>query len=157
VRFGGTWAPQQLLTFAPLALLVGLTEEVLFRGLGYAALRRLGVGRAVIGSSLMFGLLHLLNLGQGAGLLVTVLQVVYAFVLGCAFAAGLEAGGRLTPLVAAHAATDLFAFVAGGGVVNGPGHEGLVAGITAGTIVVFGVYSIWVLRRSADPAAAGVA
>jgi len=149
LRFGGSWAPAEILTFALLALLVGLTEEVLFRGLAYSALRRLGVTRAALGSALIFGLLHLLNVAQGAGFVVTVLQVVYAFALGSAFAAGLEAGGRLTPLVAAHAATDLFAYIAGGGTVNGSGHEGLIAVITAGSIVVFGVYTVWLLRSAA--------
>ncbi|MEJ2289810.1 MAG: CPBP family glutamic-type intramembrane protease, partial [Deinococcales bacterium] len=51
LRFGGNWAPQRVLVFALLALLVGITEEVLFRGVVYTALRRLGVGRAVVGSA----------------------------------------------------------------------------------------------------------
>ncbi len=144
--YGGDWRPAALLPFLLLAVLVGATEEVLFRGLAYGALRQLGIGRAVALSAALFGLLHLLNLGQGAGALATVLQVLYAFALGCAFAAALEAGGRLVPLIAAHAATDLFAFVAGGGVVNGPGHETLTAIITVFYIVVFGSYAAWVLR-----------
>ncbi len=149
LRFGGSWAPGRVLVFALLALLVGVTEEVLFRGVLYAALRRFGVGRAVIGSALVFGLVHLLNITQGAGLLVTLLQVLYAFALGCAFAAGLEAGGRLLPIIAAHAATDLFAFISDGGVANGPDHTTLVAIITVAYIVVFGIYSVKTLRRSA--------
>ncbi len=149
LRFGGSWAPGRVLVFALLALLVGVTEEVLFRGVLYAALRRFGVGRAVIGSALVFGLAHLLNITQGAGLLVTLLQVLYAFALGCAFAAGLEAGGRLLPLIASHAATDLFAFISDGGVANGPDHTTLVAIITVAYIVVFGIYTVNTLRRSA--------
>ena len=154
LRFGGSWAPQRLLVFALLALLAGITEEVLFRGLAYAALRRLGIGRAVVGSSLLFGLVHLLNIAQGADPITTALQVVYAFALGCAFAAALEAGGRLVPLMAAHAATDLFAFVAGGGVVNGPDHQSLVAIVTVVYIVVFGSYTVWTVRRTGAAATA---
>lgn len=147
--FGGSWEPGRVVVFALLALLVGLTEEVLFRGLAYTALRGLGVGRAVVGSALIFGVVHLLNIAQGADVLATVLQVVYAFTVGCAFAAGLEAGGRLLPLIAAHAATDLFGFISDGGVVNGPDHAGLSAIITAAFIVVFGIYTVRTLRLSA--------
>ncbi len=149
LRFGGSWAPGRVLGFLLLALLVGITEEVLFRGLVYTSLRRFGVGRAVVGSALVFGLVHLLNVAQGAGLVATLLQVVYAFALGCAFAAGLEAGGRLLPLIAAHAATDLFAFVSDGGVANGPDHTTLVAIITVVYIVVFGIYTVTTVRGSA--------
>jgi hypothetical protein len=154
VGLGGNWAPQRVLVFALLALLVGITEEVLFRGVVYTALRRLGVGRAVVGSAAIFGVMHLMNIARGADPLTTGLQVVYAFALGCAFAAALEAGGRLLPLIAAHAGTDLFGFVAGDGVVSGPGYETLTAIITVAYIVVFGSYTVWVLRRWGRPALA---
>lgn len=154
LAYGGQWRPASVLGFFVLAALVGLTEEILFRGLVFGALRRTGARGAVAVSAALFGLLHMLNIAAGAGVLATVLQVLYAFALGCAMAAALEVGGRLLPLVAAHASTDLFAYIAGAGVVERAGHEGVTAAITVATILVLGAYTAWLLRR--PPAQAAV-
>lgn len=144
---GGDAAPASLARYAGLALLVGAAEETIFRGLAYGALRRLGVGRAVLLSAAAFGVLHLLNVARGASPVLTVLQVLYAFALGCAYAAALERGGHLVPLVAAHAATDLLGFVAGGGTLESGGYEVLTGVLTAAYVVVFGGYAWWLVRR----------
>lgn len=145
---GGGWTFPEVWVYLGLALLVGLAEEIQFRALIYGALRPLGVARGVVLSSALFGMLHAMNLARGAGVAGTVLQVVYAFALGCAFAAVLEVGGRLAPLVAAHASTDFFAYVAGAGVLYAGGHDGLLLVISALYVVVFGGYAWWLVRRS---------
>jgi membrane protease YdiL (CAAX protease family) len=60
----------------PLSLLAAVAEEALFRRLAYARLERFGVAVAVVGSALLFGLVHLpaygwaaLPVDVGAGLL----------------------------------------------------------------------------------------
>ncbi len=148
LALGGDASLPSLATYAGLALMVGVAEEVLFRGLVYGALRRLGIGRAVVGSAVAFGVLHLLNLARGASPVLTALQVVYAFALGCAYAAALERGGRLVPLVAAHAATDLLAYVAGNGTLMTGGYEAVTAVLTGVYIVVFGGYAWWLVRAA---------
>jgi hypothetical protein len=147
---GGAWQPAAVLRFAALAALVGIAEELVFRGLGYAALRSLGVGRAVVGSAAAFALVHLLNVAQGASPWLTLLQVGYAFALGCAYAAALERGGRLLPLMAAHALTDVFGFIGGDGLVQRSGSVPLTALVTVAYIVVFGSYAVWAVR-GAEP------
>lgn len=54
-----TMEPPLLLVLAVVALTPALFEEFLFRGLVLSGLRRLGVGWAIIGSSLLFALAHL--------------------------------------------------------------------------------------------------
>ena len=68
-------------------LLVGFLEEMIFRGLLFEALRKDGLGFAIIVSSLTFGIGHIVNLinGSGAELLPNLLQVVYATAAGFMF------------------------------------------------------------------------
>lgn len=68
--------------------LVGLSEEILFRGIIFGALRQKhSLIWSIVVSSLVFGLLHLVNLGSGQSLSATVYQVVNAACLGALFCA----------------------------------------------------------------------
>jgi membrane protease YdiL (CAAX protease family) len=145
--FGGAWSAPGVATYVGLALLVGLAEELQFRGLIYGALRRFGATRGVVISAALFGLLHTMNIARGAGVAGSLLQVVYAFAFGCAFAAALELGGRLAPLIAAHALTDLFAYLAGQGATYAGGHDALIGAVTVAYVLVLGGYAWWLLRR----------
>ena len=68
-------------------LLVGLLEELIFRGLLFEAMRGDSPRAAVIVSSVTFGIGHIINLvnGSGAELLPNLLQVVYATAAGFMF------------------------------------------------------------------------
>ncbi len=68
-------------------LLVGLLEELIFRGLLFEAMRGDSPRAAVIVSSVTFGIGHIINLvnGSGAELLPDLLQVVYATAAGFMF------------------------------------------------------------------------
>ena len=70
-----------------LALMVGFVEESVFRGLMLTALRERGVWRAIIATSVLFGLTHLANVLAGATVLETISQVAYTIAFGVAFAA----------------------------------------------------------------------
>jgi len=63
-------------------LLIGSTEELLFRGYLLQALKAESVKKAILISSLTFGLGHIVNLANGAELLPTLLQLLYAFAIG---------------------------------------------------------------------------
>ncbi|WP_459129660.1 CPBP family intramembrane glutamic endopeptidase [Guggenheimella bovis] len=71
-----------VLTHALFALIVGFTEESIFRGLIYRTLRHNGLLKAVLISSFLFGVGHFLNLLQGADPMMTLNQVVFAFFFG---------------------------------------------------------------------------
>jgi uncharacterized protein len=91
---------------AVLALLVGITEETLVRGIVLGGLEAYGPAVAVGVSSLYFGLLHLGNL-----LLVTdpvvIAQAAAALMIGLLLGAVRWRVGSLWPLVVAHALVDL--------------------------------------------------
>lgn len=74
---GGVIAAYLVFTVA-----VGFNEEIWYRGLLLAALRRLGERRAVIAGAVLFGVLHLANVAQGQSALQTALQLGFALLVG---------------------------------------------------------------------------
>jgi uncharacterized protein len=60
----------------------GFIEEILFRGYLLRLLMKNSVRRAIIVSSLTFGIGHIVNVLNGADMLSTGLQVVYAISIG---------------------------------------------------------------------------
>ena len=86
-----------------LAAVVGLCEELLFRGLLQSWIGRLGHPAGIIGSNILFGLAHC----------VTPLYAVWAGLIGVYLALLLGSGGRpglLAPMTA-HAAYDFVGFL----------------------------------------------
>jgi membrane protease YdiL (CAAX protease family) len=87
-------------------LMIGWFEELVFRGVVLGAwVERIQSDRrdlflAVVGSSALFGLVHLLNLTAGAGLIPTFLQVGYSFGMGMLWAVVyLKTGNLLYPMI----------------------------------------------------------
>jgi membrane protease YdiL (CAAX protease family) len=109
---GGPWGGfAALIAFA----MVGLNEELLFRGFGLASLTRLyGVRRAVFVSSLLFGLAHAVNLLLGQSVSSTFLQVIATTVIGFLLALFTIGAGSLIAAMVAHALWDFMLTSRGG-------------------------------------------
>jgi membrane protease YdiL (CAAX protease family) len=81
-----------VLLFVTDSFATGFFEEIVFRGvILIVILQKLphtkkGVFQTIVFSSLIFSLLHIFNLFYGAGLLPTLLQVGYSFLVGMLFA-----------------------------------------------------------------------
>lgn len=95
-------------------LCVGFVEEVIFRGFLFRALAKDNAKRAVIISSVTFGLGHLLNLvnGRGMELVENLFQVAGAVAFGFLFVTIFYQGKTLIPCIIAHSvinATSVFA------------------------------------------------
>lgn len=84
-------------------LVVGFSEELVFRGLILRALLPTGMTRAVLVSSALFGLVHLGNIVYGASVAVTLFQVVGVFAFGVGMAAIVLRTGALWPAMLIHA------------------------------------------------------
>lgn len=83
---------------------VGLFEEILFRGLLMNGLRqKLSLPTAIVTSSILFGLLHIVSLGYGQTLAVTTVQVLTATALGGLFCVLVLQANSLWPAIALHA------------------------------------------------------
>ena len=89
-------------------LLVGVTEEITFRGIVVAGARRTWnrEGFALVASSVLFGLFHLPNWFLGQSLPTTIRQVVVTAFLGMVFFALRRASGALLSCIVLHAVYD---------------------------------------------------
>jgi len=83
-------------------LCVGFLEELIFRGFLYKALCRDGERKAAVISALTFGIGHIVNLLNGAELVPTVLQIVYAVAIGFVFVALFVRSGSIVPCILTH-------------------------------------------------------
>ena len=102
-RNGGLTMLELVLVLTVLAVLAGLCEEILFRGLVFQFLRPVHQGMAILVCNLLFGLAHLITplyavLAALAGLYLTGLMV-------------LAPDSNLLVPITAHAVYDFFAFL----------------------------------------------
>lgn len=138
---------ERLLFFLALALLVGFVEETYFRGMILQALLIRGPWQAVIISSLLFGMMHLLNVAAGANLAVTLLQIVYAVAIGMMYAALALRTQTIIPLIVTHGLTDFFGYLALNSTIVTSRLSMLVFIVTVGEIIVYTAYSIILMRQ----------
>jgi membrane protease YdiL (CAAX protease family) len=84
-------------------LVVGFSEELVFRGLVLQALLAKGRMLALLVSSLLFGAVHLVNILYGSAVPITLLQVLGASVFGFGLGAVVLRTGALWPAMLIHA------------------------------------------------------
>ncbi len=134
-------------------LMIGVLEEGALRGLVLVALVRAwgttssGLIRAVVVSSSVFGVLHLVNLFNKP-VTQTLLQVVFATFIGIGFAGVFLRTRALLALMVIHGLIDL-----GGALQLGADEPGTVASAVLACAVTFpfAILGVWLLRRgSAD-------
>lgn len=98
--------------FALDSLMIGLFEELAFRGVLFPVLlesrcqTQRGIRLTAVVSSAVFGLIHLVNLLEGAGFAPTVLQVGYSFLIGGMCTVVLLKTGNLIFCILLHAIYD---------------------------------------------------
>ncbi len=131
-----------LAAYAVLVVAVALNEETWFRGIVFAILRARSTRTAVVGSSVLFGVLHLANLAGGADLGSSVLQVAFAALFGLVAAQLLVLTGSLWPAIAWHAAWNFVTFIGG----DATDTRSLV-GLGAACLVMLG-YAVFLGRRT---------
>lgn len=90
-------------------LLIGLIEEVIFRGFLFKMmLKENGVKPAIIVSAVTFGIGHLVNLLAGQTSLESVMQVFFAIAWGFIFTMVFYKCGSLWPNIIVHGLVDVF-------------------------------------------------
>lgn len=105
---GVTAGAEQVMLFALACVFVASFEELTFRGIVFPLLlSHFGAGKrertaAVLASSLLFGLMHLVNLVSGGGVGETFLQAGYTFLIGAMFAVVLLCTGDLAVCIVLH-------------------------------------------------------
>lgn len=99
-------SPLQSALQAGSMLCVGFLEEIIFRGLLFKAMAKDNVKAAVIVSSVTFGIGHIINLFNGAQLLPTLCQILYATAFGFLCVIVFHKGKTLLPCIISHSAVN---------------------------------------------------
>jgi len=89
---------------------VGFLEEVIFRGLLFRAMEKNNLKTAMIVSSLTFGLGHIVNLFNGSGRdpVSSIIQIIFAVLVGFVLVLIFYHGESLIPCILFHSANNAF-------------------------------------------------
>lgn len=148
---------QQMLVSGVFCLMVGLAEEVCFRGLvtnllaqHYAKNRR-GIYFTVFVSGAIFGVMHLINIFAGASLMGTFIQVVATIGMGWFFSAVYLRTGNIWVVIFLHAFQNFVAFSLTGVTSGTESITGSVSDYSWTqliSIVIYLVPTLFLLRKS---------
>ena len=100
------YSPAETVCRIACMLCVGFLEEVIFRGLLFAAIAKNNIKSAIIISSVTFGVGHIINLfnGSGMNLVNNLCQIVFAIAVGFLFVMIFYRGKSLLPCIIVHSA-----------------------------------------------------
>ena len=126
-------------------LCVGFLEELIFRGFLFRAIEKENLARAIIISSVTFGIGHIVNLINGQDLMETVSQIIFAVFVGFALVILFHKGKSLVPCIVFHGVFNALSVVANDEALNsalgGPLPAALI--MIAASAVILGGYSLW--------------
>lgn len=105
----------------------GVCEEIVLRGLFSSNMMRLNhkseaITKNAVISSIVFGLIHLINLTRGAGIISTCGQIISATGIGLLLCAIFIRTGSVVPGIILHAAIDSFSYITGN-LLFGPSND----------------------------------
>ena len=94
--------PTETIYYMISMLFVGFLEEIIFRGFLFKMMAKDNLKSAIIVTSVTFGIGHILNLFNGADLIPTIMQIMYALAAGYLFAIILVKSKSLWPCIITH-------------------------------------------------------
>ena len=124
---------------------VGFLEEVIFRGLLFRAMEKDNLSSAILVSSLTFGIGHIVNLFNGSGrdLAATLIQIVFAILIGFILVWIFYHGKSMIPCILFHSVNNaLKVFAAEGGL--SPQKEMIINLVII--VVVLGGYIFYLVK-----------
>jgi membrane protease YdiL (CAAX protease family) len=135
-------------------LFVGFAEELIARGFVVNLLRRHGYKEFAVAvlSSLLFALMHAVNLLSGQALTVVLPTMLYTFFFGIAMYLTLRVTGHIVWPMILHALTDPAVMLYSGGIdettvaVEGSGPVALLAAASNILTIVGGLIFMWFIR-----------
>ena len=124
---------------------VGFLEEVIFRGLLFRAMEKENLKRAIIVSALTFGIGHIVNLFNGSGrdTASSVIQIVFAVLVGFVLVMIFYHGGSMFPCILFHSLNNALKVFEAEGKFDA--RTEMVLNLTM-IIVVLGGYSLYLVK-----------
>ena len=136
--------PDALLYFISMCC-VGFLEEVIFRGLLFRAMEKDNLKTAMIISALTFGLGHIVNLFNGSGRdpVSSIVQIIFAVLVGFVLVLIFYHGKSLIPCILFHSANNALKVFSADGNLN---HQAEMVINLVLIVVVLGGYSLYLVR-----------
>ena len=130
---------------------VGFLEEVIFRGLLFRAMEKDNPRTAIIVSALTFGLGHIVNLFNGSGrdLTASLVQIVFAILVGFVLVLIFYHGKSLIPCILFHAANNALTVFAAEGSMSP--QVNMILNLVL-IVVVLGGYMLYLVKRFPEKA-----
>ena len=143
------FSPMESTCFVISMLCVGFLEELIFRGFLFMAIEKENLTRAIIISSVTFGVGHIVNLLNGQNIMDTVGQIIFAVFVGFALVVLFHKGKSLVPCIVFHGVFNALSIVANDDALNsalgGPALAMVI--MIVASAVVLGGYSVWNWRH----------
>lgn len=132
-------------------LCVGFLEEIIFRGFLFKAMEKDSLKRAIIVSSITFGIGHIVNLlsNMGTNIVSNLCQVVYAIAVGFLFVIIFYKGKSLLPCIFAHGLFNAFAVFSNGAVITGT-TEIIVSLVIVALAVIYSLIIIFLSPKETE-------
>lgn len=121
---------------------VGFNEEIYFRGLAFKFMKERGIKNAIIGTSIIFGVLHIANAFNGKNPLYLVLQMSFAFLVGIVLAEIVSITKSLWAVIIWHASHDYISLITGDDLNS----QALI--ILAIQVAILTIYAIMLWKKS---------
>ena len=145
LRFSAT----ESVLFVISMLCVGFLEELIFRGFLFRAIEKENLTRAIIISSVTFGIGHIVNLINGQNLLETIGQIIFAVFVGFALVILFHKGKSLVPCIVFHGVFNALSIIANDealyNALGGPIRTTVI--MIAVSAILLGGYSVWNWRH----------
>ena len=139
VGFSAEITVKQYIILFFFTLAVGFNEEIYFRGLALKNMEEKGIRKAIIWSSAVFGVLHLINALNGKNTLYLVLQVIFAFLVGFVLAEIVSITKSLWIVILWHAAHDYISSITGDALDT---KALIILAIQVAILLIYGAY-LW--------------
>ncbi|MGO4204616.1 CPBP family intramembrane glutamic endopeptidase [Rhodococcus sp. TAF43] len=152
-----SWTGGQIAAMFVLGACVGIAEELATRGLVVQILRDARHSEKFVAaiSSLMFALMHTVNLISGMELTTVGATVIYTFAFGMCMYLTMRVTGTIWAAIVLHALTDPTTFLSSGGVDTtvGTSNSGsAIAALITIVLVVFGFVAVFLVRGKVEAA-----
>ena len=95
-------SPKEIIFYILTMMNVGFIEEIIFRGFLFKMIEKDNLNKAIIISSLTFGIGHIVNLLNGEALIPTLFQICYAVSIGYLFVTIFINSKSLVPCIITH-------------------------------------------------------
>ena len=143
-------SPLLILIIFIFTISVGFTEEMYYRGFVFKYLSRFGIKKAIIISSIIFGIVHLATAFRGDNMLEVILRIFFAFMFGVVCAEIFCITRSLWSIIIFHCLHDFVSYV-----IN-PSIQLNIAGISASNMLlifeildflIIAVYSLYLWKK----------